>query len=283
MTGPSPVPAWPVVRIELSTDGRVRVDGTEVPVPPGVDPRAAALEAAAATARLLRRPVRATAVEPDGTVFPLIVAENGEVAAANDPAAPPHKRRSRPGRRKRGPDATTAPAPRFGEPSGPTTALGAPEAPMRGTSRPSASVDAPGPTVEQARSVAEIARLLRAGDGERAMTLAAALDAAVEAGDDRRAVPAAREVHAYVALMTDRPGLAVQLYADAALARVDRPEETARMARNAHYSWLRVAEPESAYGLGSVVLRAYEAVPDDPGCEAVRDRMRSLRSRPSDA
>ncbi|MFI1582390.1 hypothetical protein [Embleya sp. NPDC020630] len=140
----------------------------------------------------------------------------------------------------------------------------------------------PGPTIEQARAVAEIARLLQAGDSERAITLAAALDAAVEAGTDHRAVPAAREVHAYVALMTDRPGLAVELYADAAPAWLDLPEETARMARNAHFSWLRVVEPESAYDLGSTVLRAYETVPDAPGREAVRDRMRALRSRLSD-
>ncbi|MFE5334034.1 hypothetical protein ACFRCG_47340 [Embleya sp. NPDC056575] len=389
---PSMVPAWPVVRIELSTDGRVRVDGTEVPVPPGVEPRATALEAAAATARLLRRPVRVAAVEPDGTLFPLIVDENGEAAAANDPVAPPQKRRTRPGRRKRDPEATTSPVRRFGEPSGSTAAFDAPEAPPRGpaaergtgptpipfapadlappttelrppesetaptatptpaspsapvpasalapapaapsasapapapapagsaggastgsgapswqppgrraapvsvgeeaggepaVSRPAASgaAGAPEPTVEQVRTVAEIARALQAGDGGRAMTLAAALDAAVEAGADHRAVPAAREVHAYVALMTDRPGLAVELYADAAPAWVGRPEEAARMARNAHYSWLRVAEPRSAYDLGPVVLRAYATVPDDPGREAVRDRMRSLRARLSD-
>ncbi|MGW1994544.1 hypothetical protein [Embleya sp. NPDC001921] len=523
----SAVPAWPVVTIELLIDDTVRVDGVSIPVPSGVHPRAAALEAAAVTARVLGRPVRAEAVEPDGTVFPLIVAQDGGVTAADDPISPNTKRRSLLGRRKSTPRpvfepgrdagdptdtrsgdgskrgrrtlptgaATPAPpvapqpevgreAPYEASPAGPEgyaqpapevprepdrdrprasgrapqaeddyveapfaprnepgrtptyeppaasapepsvesahsstpmtqaptqaqtptptptpTSVTGPAAPAasvapveavpvppaveavdpppaaapageRSTPAPepaavepapaqtlfaprvtvvppvapvdpvepptpswhapqrqvaqvpideepaafpaasapadppvpaptSARVEAPAPTPapkpasasapaptrvlaepskEQALKVAEIARFIRAGDDERALALAASLDAATSAGGDEGAMPAAREVHAYVAVLTGRPELALELYADAALARGTHPKEAARMTSNAHYCWLRIDDMESAYDLGRVLLRAYSAVPTDPGQAAVRDRMRSLRA-----
>ncbi|WP_406299949.1 hypothetical protein OG948_32780 [Embleya sp. NBC_00888] len=515
----SAVPAWPVVTIELLIDDTVRVDGVSIPVPSGVHPRAAALEAAAVTARVLGRPVRAEAVEPDGTVFPLIVAQDGGVTAADDPITPNTKRRSLLGRRKSTPRpvfepgrdtgdpadtrsgdgskrgrrtlptgaATPTPpvapqpearpeAPFEASPAGPEGmyAPPAPEAPrepdrdrprasgrasqaeddyveapfaprsepgrtptyeppaasapepsvesaysatpmtqaptpapapvpeptsVTGSAAPAASVapveaapappvveavdpppaavpaverstpapepaaaepapartlfaprvtvvppvapvdpveptpswhapqrqvaqvpideepaafpaapvpadppipaptsaraEAPTPkqasartpaavraepTKEQALKVAEIARFIRAGDEERALALAASLDAATSAGGDEGAMPAAREVHAYVAVLTGRPELALELYADAALAQGTHPKEAARMTSNAHYCWLRIDDMESAYDLGRVLLRAYSAVPTDPGQAAVRDRMRSLRA-----
>lgn len=508
MADNSTVPAWPVVSIELSIDDTVHVDGVRVPVPPGAHPRAVALEVAAATARSLGRPVRAVAKEPDGTAFPLIVAQDGAVSASDNPVPPASKRRSPLGRRKRttrpvfepsrdvqeseeppspadgstagrtrlptgasdpttlatpgGPDrevphepsAESAPGPRTEPPARSTRAVGAedtfverpfqpdydlgrtpsqpapvpsepaepapswhpprnsviqvpaheeplafptpstpappdpvPPAPASTpVSDPSETIAAPipappagaptaaaaaapettaaptparpaaapasapapteppvpvplatpsepteapeslptpiqaqaapadpapapiqarerlqapadpdpqpapmptpvraEPTEEQAQAILEIARSVRSGAGDRALALAASLDASVENGGDEHALPAAREVHAYVALLAGRPALAVRLYADAALARGTHPEDAARMTENAHHCWLRVDETEAAYDLGSLVLRAYSTIPADAGLDAARDRMRLLRTRLADS
>ncbi|MYS87399.1 hypothetical protein [Embleya scabrispora] len=444
------VPAWPVVSIELSIDDTVHVDGELIPVPPDALPRAVALEKAAATARALGRPVRAEAREPDGTIFPLIVAPDGRASASDSAFPPPSKRRSLPGRRKRTPrpdvversrDArerserpsaadgstgtrsrlpTGAVDPRaratpegphgeapsgpsgesadrqppnlptdgaFGEPpfdpgqqverastrqapAGPEvepaaqppsfeatpTALDraepaptwhpsqppaarvpADEEPLAFPDPPARTVPEPAeppasthlptptptptppeptappqptaspeptappqptappeptpppqptappeptpppqptappepspppvlvePTEEQERILVEIARAVRSGADDQALAMAASLDASVGHGDDEYALPPAREVHAYVALLTGRPALAVELYADAALARGAHPQDAARMIENAHHCWLRVEEVEAAHDLGSVVLRAYSMIP----------------------
>ncbi|MFI6580952.1 hypothetical protein [Embleya sp. NPDC050493] len=517
------VPAWPVVSIELSIDDTVHVDGEWIPVPPGAYPRAVALEKAAATARSLGRPVRAEAREPDGVIFPLIVAPDGTVSASDSPLPPPSKRRLLTGRRKRtprpdvapspdarerppaadvstgarsgiptgavdprtratpdgphveapsgpvgesserqpsnppsegafvqppfdpgeqvqraatrqaaaGPDAEpagqapsfepTPPAPDRAEPApirhswqppaervpveeeppafpeltartvpeppeppaathrpspppaGPTappeptpppakptappeptsspapakpttppdptppltpapvepTALpeptsspspAKPTAPPEPTPSPAKPTTPPDPTPpltpppveptaspeptpppppveptappeptpppalvepteEQKRIILEIARAVRSGADDQALAMAASLDASVDHGGDEYALPPVREVHAYVALLTGRPALAVELYADAALARGAHPHDAARMIENAHHCWLRVEEVEAAYDLGPVVLRAYSTMPTDPGRDAAQDRMRFLRAR----
>ncbi|KWX05995.1 hypothetical protein TH66_00380, partial [Carbonactinospora thermoautotrophica] len=71
------VPAWPVVTIALTATGQAYVNRVPVPYPPGADPRAAAVRAAAAIAVQLGRPVRATATDPDGTTWPLIIHPDG--------------------------------------------------------------------------------------------------------------------------------------------------------------------------------------------------------------
>lgn len=86
---PSEVPAWPVVAIDLRTDGHVRVDDETVPVPAGADMRQTAVDVVAATAALIGRPVRAEAREPDGTVWPLVVTPDGQVLSAGAARRPP--------------------------------------------------------------------------------------------------------------------------------------------------------------------------------------------------
>lgn len=95
------VPAWPVIRVELSADDSVRVDGVVIPVAPGVLPREAAMAAVAETARLLRRAVRVEAVEPDGTAYPLVVDGDATVVAASDSGNARAPRRRLLGRRQR--------------------------------------------------------------------------------------------------------------------------------------------------------------------------------------
>lgn len=111
----SDVPAWPVVAIDLSTDGRVRVDDETIVVPVGADMRRTAVEAVAATAALIGRPVRAEAREPDGTVWPLVVTPEGEVLSAGSGRPPPPTARRRGFRsgvlRRAAPEPPTGPPP----------------------------------------------------------------------------------------------------------------------------------------------------------------------------
>jgi hypothetical protein len=165
------VPAWPVISIELSGDGSVRVDGAEIFVAAEQHPRAVALNVAGETARVLGRPVRVEAIEPDGTVFPLIVAPDGEVRGAGDPVPVPVKRRKLIGRRKareqdragaaaaraaappashEGP-AAAYPGPSEGTPvaSGPGTVPAIPHAPSAPAPRHPSAVPAPPPAPQE--------------------------------------------------------------------------------------------------------------------------------------
>lgn len=86
------VPGWPVLTIEVTGDG-FTVAGEPVEVAPGESPREAAIAVVARTAQSLGRPVRAEAIEADGTVFPLVVSPDGEVGEAAPPIPPAKSRR----------------------------------------------------------------------------------------------------------------------------------------------------------------------------------------------
>ena len=382
MTG-SAVPAWPVVAIEMAADGSVRVDGDVVPMEPGDDPRSAGLAAASATARFLGRAVRVEAVEPDGTVYPLIVATDGSVTEAGPGIPPPQERTSRFGRRKKAPAAESrraprgalriplpdppsapgavpsssafpppdeatpppAPAPRSEEhqlttgvalplprtapnpvESTPDAALPTPDSMASATPvetdehreaglswRPSASaapsraaessgavrspgvpegtepfafapgevgaMAAPTPTRDQAGMLQLMRRAIDEGDYHRALSIAARLDTLAPQADARARL-AAREVHAYVALLTGRPALAVELYTDAVAIARDAHDSLWRtqMLENAHFCWLRVTDPQTAQMSGRLVMDAYAAVggADMPAFHAARERMRVM-------
>ncbi|MFE6482675.1 hypothetical protein ACFVGN_07060 [Streptomyces sp. NPDC057757] len=73
------VPAWPVYALAVHDDGRVDVSGPLVPAA-GHPNRASAVATVAEAAARLRRPVRAEATEPDGTVWLLVISPDGAVA-----------------------------------------------------------------------------------------------------------------------------------------------------------------------------------------------------------
>lgn len=88
------VPAWPVIRITLGRDLRgglpeLTVGNEPVDVPTGGDPRTLAIAVVAQEAQRLGRPVRALAVDEDGS-WPLIVHPDG---ATSDPPATSAPRR----------------------------------------------------------------------------------------------------------------------------------------------------------------------------------------------
>ncbi|WTX01056.1 hypothetical protein OG216_47450 (plasmid) [Streptomycetaceae bacterium NBC_01309] len=101
---PWEVPALPLFAVHVLEDGSVTVDGEELAVAPGADPRRAALDDVRAHAVAHGRPVRAIAVDPDGTRRELIVPPVGEVVPVSVVSAPPlpavprHEPRPGPGR-----------------------------------------------------------------------------------------------------------------------------------------------------------------------------------------
>lgn len=82
---PTTVPVYPVVPIELrQLDGevsqRVFVNGREIPVPPGVEPKDAAMTAAAAEAATqIGDAIRVNATSPDGQGWRMVVHADGRV------------------------------------------------------------------------------------------------------------------------------------------------------------------------------------------------------------
>jgi hypothetical protein len=88
---PATIPAWPHIDLALTDDGHVLVNEKLVAVPSGVaEPRAYAVALAAAElGRLgLARPVRATARDPDGTIWPLLIHPGGAATEAGPPELP---------------------------------------------------------------------------------------------------------------------------------------------------------------------------------------------------
>jgi hypothetical protein len=76
------IPSWPKVTIRLvdARNAEVKIAGRSYPVNHR-DPREAAIELVAERSAQLGRAVRATAVEPDGTSWPLIIHPDGRVEA----------------------------------------------------------------------------------------------------------------------------------------------------------------------------------------------------------
>ncbi len=76
------LPSWPKITIRLydAHNGEVKIAGRSHPVV-AADPREAAIAIVAERASQLGRAVKATAVEPDGTSWPLVIHPDGQVDA----------------------------------------------------------------------------------------------------------------------------------------------------------------------------------------------------------
>jgi hypothetical protein len=265
----SAVPNWPVVHIALGGDGTLRVDGEDVVLEPGADSRTSALNHAAEMARQLGRAVRVDAQEPDGTVFRLIVDENGEVDEAGPAVLPPTSRRRTSGRWR-----DKIGNFRHRTASSPSSAVDQHVPPPVGASTdlarmPDGDADhlpaiPPVPTPEQATILARVRDLAEAGDLRLALMLLAPLEE-VATGPEAAAL---REVRAYVTFMDGRPEQAARLYAQTALdlfrdeaSRSGPAEHWARsMLGCAHHCWLNINELEEAFMVGKEVVACYEAL-----------------------
>ncbi|WP_367138993.1 MULTISPECIES: hypothetical protein [Streptomyces] len=93
---PARIPATPHYTITVSSSGDGTLDGEPVQAAPGQELRVAALAEVRVKAALHGRPVRVTAKEPDGTVWPLIVDTDGRVTTLEIPHPVPPREQPAP-------------------------------------------------------------------------------------------------------------------------------------------------------------------------------------------
>ncbi|MFI6982212.1 hypothetical protein ACIBSV_26915 [Embleya sp. NPDC050154] len=296
MIDPASVPAVPVIVIEMTVHGETAVDGVLVPLAPDEDARAEAIRWVSVKALALGRPVRAVAVEADGTRWPLIVGVDGAVVATD--AHPEPARSSAPAARtapvgethtapvefetveaRPAPAAASAP-PAASAPAAPSPAT--PEPAVAEASVPVASAAAPESSASLARQRHELLVRIRAaadaGNLDEARELSERLVA--DGGTPPRG---AREVRAYVAALAGEPELAARIYAELALeSGVDVASDPAaqRYAANAYTSWRRVTRLRASLEVGPLVVEAQMRVrgADDPTTGVATRWLEELRS-----
>ncbi|UNT01400.1 hypothetical protein MMF93_25560 [Streptomyces tubbatahanensis] len=159
---PAEVPAWPAYAFVVTDEGRVTVSGPLLPASEHPD-RASAIDAVAAAAAGLGRPVRAQATEPDGAVWLLVISPDGavgELAGGGQRGKAP-KKRGAPARAAGSPapaapsagpgpsagaDASTVPTPRPAQTPAPEPAPAPAPAPAPEPAPVAAGTPAPEPT-----------------------------------------------------------------------------------------------------------------------------------------
>lgn len=252
------VPAWPTYALTVRPDGRVIASGPTMDTS-GHPTRAAAIEAVAASAAGLGRPVRATATEADGTIWHLVVSPDGtvaELATGRRGAKAAKKRRTK--RRTRS-EKTLA------EPASALTPL-----------TPAASGGTPGGQPQPdgfASSLDRITEHLRAGRTDLAAQLALRLDeqAAGVLGMSHPDALHIREVRARAAALSGDLTTSVWLYRDIA-ERWHYQGDGARAeaaASRAVKVWKQITDVESALTTGLSVIRMRNQIPGEP--EALAD------------
>lgn len=236
------VPAWPVYDLTVHDDGRILTSGPLIPLS-GHATRAAAIETVAGAAARLGRAVRATATEPGGAVWQLIVSPEGEVSEV-------------PGGGAR----TTAPKKRKGR------------RPARAAAVPAASGPRPGAAKAAgtyAESLAQVRDHLDAGRTDQAGELAARLDtqAAGVLGVSHPEALRVREVHAQAAALAGDVVGAVQLYRDVAERWHYRgdAELAETVAGHAETLWMRMTHVGQALSAGVDVIRMRNQIPGRAG------------------
>ncbi|MGX1249516.1 hypothetical protein RKD48_002027 [Streptomyces ambofaciens] len=240
------VPAWPVYDLTVHNDGRILTSGPLIPTS-GHATRAAAIEVVAGAAARLGRAVRATATEPSGAVWQLVVTPEGEVSEVPGGGARTTAPRKRKGRRpvRRSAEAAAVPAasgPRPGAPKGDET---------------------------YAESLAQVVDHLDAGRTDQAGELAARLDtqAAGVLGVSHPEALRIREVHARATALAGDVVRGVQLYRDVAERWHYRgdAERAETAAGHAEMLWMRMTHVGQALAAGVNVIRMRNQIPGRGG------------------
>ncbi|MFG3253220.1 hypothetical protein [Streptomyces sp. NPDC048172] len=226
------VPTWPLYDLTVHEDGRIVVSGPLIPQA-GHPTRAAAVDTVAGAAARLGRPVRATAVEPDGNVWQLIITPDGEVREASAPVPVP----------------VPAPVP----------------APKKSQGKGGVREE-PEPFEAQLKQVEE---QLAAGRAERAAELAAGLDerAAGVLGLSHPDALRIREVCADAAAAAGDVIGGIRLYRDVAERWYYRGdgERAEEVARRAEALWKRISRVDLALSAGVAVIRMRNQLPGRSG------------------
>ncbi|MBO8195032.1 hypothetical protein ITI46_25755 [Streptomyces oryzae] len=226
---PSEVPAWPAYAFVVRDSGKVAVSGPLLPTSEHPT-RTSAIDAVAAAAHGLGRPVRAEATEPDGTVWLLVISPDGavgELAGGAQRGKPPKKRPS------------PAPAPVSGAPDVPADAM------------------------------SQLEAHVAAGRMDEAVALAARLDenAADTLGLSHPDALRFREARARVTALTGDAVGAIRMYRDVAERwhYQGAAEEAEAVAAVADELWLQIPDPETAALAGVAILRMRNQIPGDGG------------------
>ncbi|MEU0147664.1 hypothetical protein ABZ119_17150 [Streptomyces sp. NPDC006288] len=238
------VPAWPVYDLVVHDDGRVVASGPLVPTT-GHATRASAIGVVAVAAAGLGRAVRATATEPGGEVWQLVISPDGEVTEV--PAAGSRGRglrRRRWKRREKAAAAAPGPTPHSGERKGTGTG-----------------------TYEE--SLDQVRDHLEAGRTEQAGVLAAQLDtrAAGILGVSHPETLRVREVRARATALAGDTVAGIQLYRDVAerwhyQGDGERAEAVASVAE---LLWMGITDVDEALAAGVAVVRMRSQIPGQDG------------------
>lgn len=270
------VPAWPVYALTVHDDGRVLASGPLIETS-GHPTRAAAIEVVAGAAGRLGRSVRATASEPDGAVWPLIVSPDGEVSevkTGRPRAAAPKKRAEK--RRER----------RQEKDRGRRAAKGAAKEGSAAAPRPGA----PEGGEAYAESLAQVTGHLDAGRTDEARTLATQLDTQVAGvlGVSHPVALGVREVRARATAEAGDPVAGIQLYRDVAERWHYRgdAEQAEAVAGRAEKLWTGITDVERALSAGVAVVRMRNQIPGEGGAalaSVLAHRERLLRTPVAEA
>ncbi|WP_327299899.1 hypothetical protein [Streptomyces sp. NBC_01197] len=272
-----PVPAWPLYRLLADESGAVTITGPAAP-DSTYPTRGAATDAVALTASRLQppRPVRAEAIDTDGTVWPLIISPDRTIEAGQPV-------RAKTPRRKKTPPAPAAalpaqqqadqapPAPvqsnlqrllaqaaKKQDQAQPQPPVQRPAARARRQSAPVPQQLAEAPR-EQAPTLLTIQRYADAGDLSRAYQLAQAHDDGVAAihGPSHSEALDARTLRADLAAALGDNAGAIVLYRDVAdrRMRTGNAVVATQIADRAHTLWLQIADIASAATIGVSIVR----------------------------
>ncbi|SER82064.1 hypothetical protein [Streptomyces qinglanensis] len=246
---PAEVPGWPAYAFVVQDSGRVAVSGPLLPAAEHPT-RASAVDAVAAAAAGLGRPVRAQATERDGAVWHLVISPDGavgelSVGARQGKAA---KKRTAAGRTRRPDPGRAQPAPE------PATA-----APVAGATTPEALSEA----------VSRLDAQAAAGRADEAETLAAQLDehAANALGLSHPDALLVREARARITGLAGDAVGGVLLYRDVAERWHYRGayEQAEAVADRAQALWLEIADLATAIAAGVSVVRMRNQIPGEGG------------------
>ncbi|MET4926987.1 hypothetical protein P3L51_32320 [Streptomyces sp. PSRA5] len=237
------VPAWPVYDLTVHDDGRVLASGPLIPTS-GHATRASAIEVVAGAATRLGRAVRATAVEPGGSVWQLIISPEGEVSEI------PVGRQRTTGSRKR----------LTKRPMRAAAVVSDTSAPQTGARKGAEAY---------AESLALIRSHLEAGRTGQASTLAAQLDTRATGvlGVSHPDTLLIREVRARATALSGDTGGGIQLYRDVAERWHYRgdAEQAEAVAGRAELLWMRIVNVEEALSAGVAVIRMRNQIPGRAG------------------
>ncbi|GAA0439069.1 hypothetical protein [Streptomyces luteireticuli] len=279
------VPAWPLYHLVQHDDGTVTISGPTAPQHPH-DDESAAVAAVAELAATMGRPVRATATDPDGTTWHLVINPDQTVTETGTTPRPtkPARRTLRP---RKNTTTATAAATAGGEaapqspaalPAGPPAEEAVPAAPQQ-TPPLAREPGSPVPNFAAIRSYAE------AGDLTKANALADALDEAISAqhGPSHHSTLEVREVRAHLRAEAGDLPAAVTLYRDVAERWLYHGNQTQAdtTADRAHALWLKITDPATAVRLADSIVRMRSQIPG-PGARAytaAQQRQATLRAQ----